>query len=180
MQTRKNRAQRSDPYQRILDPGEVRHIDVEEHIPYEDELHRSRDLTEERGFDLRCMRNKIEDDPSCDEDDVPADERDRQPCGNNTGDREEYIGCDEQELICEGIEEGPQDCLLICQACNQPVEGIGDCGCEEEIKRVVIPAVDDRHSEEWYDQYPHYGECIRDIQGIHQDVSTLFPNPKGC
>ena len=126
-----------------MDIGNGRQVDVKEYIADKDELERDRELPHHRRLDLSRMGEKVKDDPSGDDDDVSADDRDGEPCGNKAIEGEEDKGCDKKKFVCKGIQKSSEERFLVLEAGNEPIEHIGESGDDKEIEGIIVSQVDD-------------------------------------
>ena len=106
-------------------------------------------LAQKTRVDLRMIINEKHDKETYQNDDIPGDDDDHQPAGNNFNDGEGNESSGDKEFVSNGIEVSTQFGPLVRQTCNEAVNPICNPCNRKSDKRPFEVFVDDENDEEW-------------------------------
>src|SRR5262245_3344622 len=95
------------------------------------------------------------------EDDVAADHHDGDPRGEHAELREGHERGGEQELVCGGIEKGPETALTAPAAGHIAIEHVREGGQREDQESYAGPAVDEQEHEDRNEEDAEEGQPVR-------------------
>ncbi len=103
-------------------------------------------------------------------DDVPGDDDDHQPAGNNFNDGEGDESGGEKEFVSNGVEVSAQFGPLVRKARNEAVNSIcNPCNRKGEKGPIEI-FIDDEDDEEWNQKDSYQCEDIRQVHRLHSSA----------
>jgi hypothetical protein len=125
-------------------------------IPGEDQENRGKlgaggELAYDGGTDHDVLFGQEQDQHAQENQDIPRNNRHRQPGGDEAPEGKDHEGCDEEELVCEGIQVGAQPAFLIEQSGQQTVRAIAEASDYEDDQcrqKLVIEQVDDENRDQ--------------------------------
>ena len=120
------------------------------------------------------------------DDQVSAEDHDRDPNGNNVKHRERDEGRREEKLVGKGIEICPQLCALIGDPCDDAVEDVGNACHNKRQQSPTIMRVDQESDKKWNEKDAENRQGIREVHGGQKmnkpagDAGIISTHRTGC